>query len=304
MVKIKRKEETKMTIGFIGIGIMGRPMAKNLLKAGYKLIVYDKFAKFDDLVALGAEGGSSNKEVASKSDVVITMLPNSPQVKEVILGPGGVIEGSKAGQIVVDMSSIAPAASQEVGAVLKARNVLFLDAPVSGGEPKAIDATLAIMVGGDQETFDTVKPILDKMGSSVVLVGDIGAGNVTKLANQIVVALNIAAVSEAFVLAAKAGVDPAKVFDAIKGGLAGSTVMNAKVPMILDGNFKPGFRIELHTKDLQNALDTAHNLNVPIPLTAGVMEIFQALKVQGLATSDHSAIVRYYENLAQVEVRK
>lgn len=293
-----------MTIGFIGIGIMGRPMAKNLLKAGYKLIVYDKFAKFDDLVALGAEGGSSNKEVASKSDVVITMLPNSPQVKEVILGPGGVIEGSKAGQIVVDMSSIAPAASQEVGAVLKARNVLFLDAPVSGGEPKAIDATLAIMVGGDQETFDTVKPILDKMGSSVVLVGDIGAGNVTKLANQIVVALNIAAVSEAFVLAAKAGVDPAKVFDAIKGGLAGSTVMNAKVPMILDGNFKPGFRIELHTKDLQNALDTAHNLNVPIPLTAGVMEIFQALKVQGLATSDHSAIVRYYENLAQVEVRK
>jgi 2-hydroxy-3-oxopropionate reductase len=304
MVKIKRKEETKMTIGFIGIGIMGRPMAKNLIKAGYKLIVYDKFAKFDDLVALGAEGGSSNKAVSSKSDVVITMLPNSPQVKEVILGPDGVIEGSKAGQIVVDMSSIAPAASQEVGAALKAKGVFFLDAPVSGGEPKAIDATLAIMVGGDEKTFETVKPILDKMGSSVVLVGGIGAGNVTKLANQIVVALNIAAVSEAFVLATKAGVDPAKVFDAIKGGLAGSTVMNAKVPMILDGNFKPGFRIELHTKDLQNALDTAHNLNVPIPLTAGAMEILQALKVQGLAASDHSAIVRYYENLAQVEVRK
>jgi 2-hydroxy-3-oxopropionate reductase len=293
-----------MTIGFIGIGIMGRPMAKNLIKAGYKLAVYDKFAKFDDLTALGAIGASSNKEVASKSDIVITMLPNSPHVKEAILGEGGVIEGIASGKIVVDMSSIAPAASQEVGAALKAKGVAFLDAPVSGGEPKAVDGTLAIMVGGDQKTFDTVKPILEKMGSSVVLVGDIGAGNVTKLANQIVVALNIAAVSEAFVLAAKAGVDPAKVFDAIKGGLAGSTVMNAKVPMILDGNFKPGFRIELHIKDLQNALDTGHNLNVPLPLTANVMETLQALKIDDMAANDHSAIVRFYEKLAKVEVRK
>jgi 2-hydroxy-3-oxopropionate reductase len=293
-----------MTIGFIGIGIMGRPMAKNLIKAGYKLVVYDKFAKFDDLVSLGAEGAASNREVASKSDIIITMLPNSPQVTEVILGSEGVIEGSKSGQIVVDMSSIAPAASQEVGAALKAKGVAFLDAPVSGGEPKAVDGTLAIMVGGDQKTFGAVKPILEKMGSSVVLVGDIGAGNVTKLANQIVVALNIAAVSEAFVLSTKAGVDPAKVFNAIKGGLAGSTVMNAKIPMILDGNFKPGFRIELHIKDLQNALDTAHNLNVPIPLTAGVMEILQALKTDGMAANDHSAIVCYYEKLAKIEVRK
>jgi 2-hydroxy-3-oxopropionate reductase len=293
-----------MTIGFIGIGIMGRPMAKNLIKAGYKLIVYDKFAKFDDLVSLGAAGGSSNKEVASKSDIVITMLPNSPQVKEVILGPDGVIEGSKPGQIVVDMSSIAPAASQEIGAALKATGVDFLDAPVSGGEPKAIDGTLAIMAGGAQKTFDTVKPILEKMGASVILAGDIGAGNVTKLANQIVVALNIAAVSEAFVLSTKAGVDPVKVFDAIKGGLAGSTVMDAKIPMILDGNFKPGFRIDLHIKDLQNALDTAHNLNVPIPLTAGIMETLQALKVDGMAANDHSAIIRYYEKLAKIEVRK
>jgi 2-hydroxy-3-oxopropionate reductase len=293
-----------MTIGFIGIGIMGRPMAKNLIKAGYKLIVYDKFAKFDDLVSLGAEGGSSNKEVAAKCDIIITMLPNSPQVKEVILGPGGVIEAVKPGQIVVDMSSIAPAASQEIGAALKAKGVAFLDAPVSGGEPKAIDGTLAIMTGGDQKNFDTVKPILEKMGSSVVLVGDIGAGNVTKLANQIVVALNIAAVSEAFVLSTKAGVDPVKVFDAIKGGLAGSTVMNAKIPMILDGNFKPGFRIELHIKDLQNALDTGHNLNVSLPLTAVIMETLQALKLDGMAADDHSAIVRYYEKLAKIEVRK
>ena len=291
-------------IGFIGIGIMGRPMAKNLIKAGYKLIVYDKFAKFDDLVALGAEGATSNKEVASKSEIIITMLPNSPHVKEAILSAGGVIEGVKAGAIVVDMSSIAPAVSQEVGAALKAKNVEFLDAPVSGGEPKAIDGTLAIMVGGDKAVYEKVKPILEKMGASVVLVGDIGAGNVTKLANQIVVALNIAAVSEAFVLASKAGVNPQAVFDAIKGGLAGSTVMNAKVPMILDGNFKPGFRIELHIKDLQNALDTAHNLGIPIPLTASVMETLQACKVDGLAANDHSAIVRYYEKLAKVEVRK
>jgi 2-hydroxy-3-oxopropionate reductase len=291
-------------IGFIGLGIMGRPMAKNLIKAGYKLVVYDKYAKFDDLVSSGAEGAASNKEVASKSDIIITMLPNSPHVKEAILGAGGVIEGIKAGAIVVDMSSIAPAASQEVGAALKAKNVSFLDAPVSGGEPKAIDGTLAIMVGGDKAAFDKVKPILEKMGSSVVLVGDIGAGNVTKLANQIIVALNIAAVSEAFVLATKAGVNPQSVFDAIKGGLAGSTVMNAKVPMILDGNFKPGFRIELHIKDLQNALDTAHGLNVPIPLTASVMETLQALKVDGMAANDHSAIVRFYEKLAKTEVRK
>jgi 2-hydroxy-3-oxopropionate reductase len=291
-------------IGFIGLGIMGRPMAKNLIKAGYKLVVYDKYAKFDDLVSPGAEGAASNKEVASKSDVIITMLPNSPHVKEAILEADGVIEGVKSGAIVVDMSSIAPAASQEVGAALKAKNVSFLDAPVSGGEPKAIDGTLAIMVGGDKDTFEKVKPILEKMGASVALVGGIGAGNVTKLANQIVVALNIAAVSEAFTLATKAGVNPQSVFDAIKGGLAGSSVMNAKIPMILDGNFKPGFRIELHIKDLQNALDTAHSLGAPIPLTASVMETLQALKTDGMAADDHSAIVRYYEKLAKIQVRK
>jgi 2-hydroxy-3-oxopropionate reductase len=293
-----------MNIGFIGLGIMGRPMAKNLIKAGYKLRVYDKFAKLDDLVGLGAAAGSSSRDTASQSDVVITMLPNSPQVKEVILGPEGVIEGIGAGKIVVDMSSIAPAVSQEVGEALKAKGIGFLDAPVSGGEPKAVDGTLAIMAGGDQKVFETARPILEKMGSSVTLVGGIGSGNVCKLANQIVVALNIAAVSEAFVLAAKAGVDPLKVFDAIKGGLAGSAVMNAKVPMILEGGFKPGFRIELHIKDLQNALDTAHELGVPVPLTAEVMETLQALKVDGLAASDHSAIVRHYEKLAGIEVRK
>lgn len=293
-----------MNIGFIGIGIMGRPMAKNLIKAGYALTVYDKFAPTDDLVALGAVAAKSNKDVAAQSDIIITMLPNSPHVKEAVMGENGVLEGARSGAILVDMSSIAPSASQEICAAAKAKGVTMLDAPVSGGEPKAIDGTLAIMVGGDKKTFETVKPILEKMGSSVVLVGDIGAGNVTKLANQIIVALNIAAVSEALVLATKAGVKPEAVFDAIKGGLAGSTVMNAKVPMILDGNFKPGFRIELHIKDLQNALDTAHNLNVAVPLTANVMETLQALKADDMGANDHSAIVRFYEKLAKIEVRK
>ena len=293
-----------MKIGFIGVGIMGRPMAKNLLKAGYALTVYDKFAKLDDLVALGAKAASSNKDVAAGSDIVITMLPNSLNVKQAILGEDGVSEGARPGTIVVDMSSIAPDAAQEIAAALKTKGVAMLDAPVSGGEPKAIDGTLAIMVGGDAKHFEAVKPVLEKMGSSVVHVGDIGAGNVTKLANQIIVALNIAAVAEAFVLATKAGVDPEAVFNAIKGGLAGSTVMNAKVPMILNGDFNPGGRVELHTKDLQNVLDTGHRLNVPLPLTAGVMEVLQSLISNGMRGLDHCAIVRHYEMLAKVEVRK
>ena len=291
-------------VGFIGLGIMGRPMAKNLLKAGYSLVVHDKFAKHDDLIALGAKACASNKEVAALSDVIITMLPNSPHVREAVLGKDGIVDGAKPGSILVDMSSIAPAVSQELCAAVKEKGIVMLDAPVSGGEPKAIEGTLAIMVGGAEDAFETVKPILEKMGTSVVHVGDIGAGNVTKLATQIIVALNIAAVSEAFVLATKAGVKPEAVFNAIKGGLAGSTVMNAKIPMIMDGNFKPGFRVELHIKDLQNALDTAHALNVPVPLTANVMETLQALKSDDLGASDHSAIVRYYEKLARIEVRK
>lgn len=293
-----------MKVGFIGLGIMGRAMARNVIKGGYPLTVYDKFAACDDLFELGAKVVSSGKEVAEMSDVVITMLPNSPHVKEAVLGPNGVLEGAREGMIVVDMSSIAPKASQEICACANEKGVAMLDAPVSGGEPKAIDGTLAIMVGGDASAFVKVKPILEKMGTSVVHVGEIGAGNVTKLANQIIVALNIAAVSEAFVLATKAGVAPEAVFDAIKGGLAGSTVMNAKIPMILDGNFEPGGRLELHTKDLQNVLDTSHQLNVSLPLTAAVMEIIQSLICDGMSGADHCTIVRYYEKLAKVEVRK
>jgi len=294
-----------MTIGFIGLGIMGKPMAKNLLKAGYSLVVYDVMAApVTELVAAGATAGTSPKDVAAQCDLIITMLPNSPHVKTAVTGPNGVIEGAKPGSIVVDMSSIAPAASRELADELAKKGIEMLDAPVSGGEPKAIDGSLSVMVGGKEAIFAKVKDVLLKMAASAVLCGDIGAGNVTKLANQIIVALNIAAMSEAFVLATKAGVDPERVFDAIKGGLAGSTVLNAKAPMVLNGNYKAGFRIELHIKDLQNALDTAHESGVPIPLTSQVMEIMQALKVDGKQTDDHGGIIQFYEKLAGVKVRK
>lgn len=293
-----------MRIGFIGLGIMGRPMAHNLINAGYDLVVHDKFAPTEDFSAEGVLVAASGAEVAAQSDIVILMLPNSPHVLEVLTSEGGVLDGAHEGLIVVDMSSIAPGASQQAHALAAEKGVVFIDAPVSGGEPKAIDGTLAIMVGGDREAFEKARPLLEVMGASVTHVGPIGAGNVTKLANQIIVALNIAAVSEAFTLAAKAGVDAEAVFEAIRGGLAGSTVMDAKAPMILDGNFAPGFRIELHVKDLQNALDTGHNLHAPLPLTAGVMEILQSLVVAGEEKNDHSGIVRYYERLANIEVRR
>ena len=294
-----------MRIGFIGLGIMGKPMAKNLLKAGYELLVYDVVeAPLKEVVAAGAKAGTSPKDVAAQCEIIVTMLPNSPHVKTAVLGKNGVIEGIKSGSILVDMSSIAPLASREIAKELAAKGVEMLDAPVSGGEPKAIDGSLAIMVGGKQEVFDKVKDILLKMGASAVLCGEIGAGNVTKLSNQIIVALNIAAMSEALVLATKAGVDPEKVFNAIKGGLAGSTVLNAKAPMVLEGNYKPGFRIELHIKDLQNALDTAHEISTPIPLTSQVMEMMQAMKVEGKQSEDHGGLIQFYEKLAGVKVRK
>ena len=292
-------------IGFIGLGIMGKPMAKNLLNAGYVLKVYDIVPEaVQELVAAGAQAGASSKDVASFGEVVITMLPNSPHVKEAVLGKDGVLDGAKPGTILVDMSSIAPLASQEISARVAEKGVIMIDAPVSGGEPKAIDGTVAFMVGGPEDAFEKVKDILAVMGGSVTHVGEIGSGNTTKLANQIIVALNIAAMSEALVLATKAGVDPEKVYQAIRGGLAGSTVLDAKAPLALQGNFKPGFRIELHIKDLQNALDTAHELGVPVPLSSGVMEVMQALKVDGKATDDHGGIIQFYEKLAHVEVRK
>lgn len=284
---------------------MGKPMARNLLKAGHSLVVHDIVeGPVKELVADGATAADSSAEVARRTDIVITMLPNSPHVKQAVLGKNGVIEGAKQGQILIDMSSIAPAVSQEVAKALEARGVEMLDAPVSGGEPKAIDGTIAIMVGGKKEVFDKVESILLAMGGSAVLVGDIGSGNVTKLANQIIVALNIAAMSEAMVLAKKSGVDPQRVFEAIRGGLAGSTVLEAKVPLVLEGNFKPGFRIELHIKDLANAIETGHEVGVPLPLSSQVMEIMQALKVDGKEKDDHGGLIQFYEKLAKTEVRR
>ena len=292
-------------IGFIGLGIMGRPMAKNLLKAGYSLTVFDiNKSAVEDIVKLGAAGGTSAKDVAAGSEIIITMLPNSPEVKEVVLGKDGILEGAKAGTLIVDMSSIAPLASIEMEKAVGAKGLRMIDAPVSGGEPKAIDGSLSIMVGGREEDFNEALDILKCMGKSVVRVGDIGSGNITKLANQIIVALNIAAVSEALVLATKAGVAPELVYSAIRGGLAGSTVLDAKAPMMMDGNANPGFKIDLHIKDLNNALETAREMGVPLLLSSQVMQIMQALRADGEGQSDHSAIVRFYEKLSKIQVRR
>jgi 2-hydroxy-3-oxopropionate reductase len=292
-----------MKIGFIGLGIMGRPMAKNLLKAGHELVVFD-FNKeaVADLVSNGAASAGTGKELASQCDVVITMVPNSPHVRAAVLGENGVAEGAKPGTVIIDMSSIDPTESRAIGAELEKLGIDMLDAPVSGGEPKAIDGTLSVMVGGKKELFDKYYDMLMVMAGSVVYVGELGAGNVAKLANQIVVAVNIAAVSEALTFAKKAGTDPELVYQAIRGGLAGSTVMDAKAPMMLNRNFKPGFRIELHIKDLNNALNAAHNVSSPVPLTGQLMEIMQGLKADGFDKEDHSSIVKYYEKIANTTV--
>jgi len=292
-------------IAFVGLGIMGKPMSKNLLKAGHSVVVYDvAAAPVADVVAAGGTAAKSSKEAASQADVIITMLPDGPEVEAAVLGPGGILEGAAKGSTVVDMSSISPVVAQKVGAACAAKGVEFLDAPVSGGEPKAIEGTLAIMVGGDAKTFAKMEPILKNLGASVTLTGAVGAGNVTKLANQIIVACNIAAMGEALTLATKAGLDPEVVFNAIKGGLAGSTVLNAKAPMVISRNFQPGFRIALHQKDLRNALLAAESMKVSLPLTGTVQNQLMALMNDGKGSLDHSAIVTFTEKMAGVEIKK
>lgn len=294
-----------MKIGFVGLGIMGKPMCKNLIKAGYSLVIIDRKKEVtEEFVALGADTASTPKGVAEKSDIVITILPNSPQVKEVVLGENGLIEGLAEGKVYIDMSSIAPLASKEIASALREKGVEMLDAPVSGGEPKAIDGTLSVMVGGKKEVFDQNYEIMKAMAGSVVHVGEIGAGNTAKLANQVIVAINIAAMSEALVLASKAGVSPELIFEAIRGGLAGSTVLEAKAPLVMDRHFQPGFRIDLHIKDLLNALETSHEISAPLPLTASVLEMMHALKADGHHIEDHSSLVKYYEKLANIEVTR
>ena len=292
-------------IGFVGLGIMGKPMARNLMQAGYALTVYDIVGEpVEELATEGATPAASSAEVAATTDKIITMLPDSADSERAILGPNGVLEGAKPGSIVIDMSSISPIVSQKIAAECARQGVAMLDAPVSGGEPGAINGTLAIMVGGRQEIFDHCVDLLQVMGGNVALTGEVGAGNTTKLANQIIVALNITALSEALVLAQKAGVDPEKVFQAIRGGLAGSAVMEAKAPMMLERNFQAGFRIRLHQKDLRNVLQAAQELNVPLPATALVQQMLGSLVNAGESEADHSAILHFVENLADIEVKR
>jgi 2-hydroxy-3-oxopropionate reductase len=283
---------------------MGKPMAKNLLKAGYSLVVFDlNQAAIEELVQSGASPARSSKEVAEATEVMITMLPDSSEVREVIMGKGGVIEGVRPGSVVIDMSSIDPLVSQEIEKELKKKGAHMLDAPVSGGETGAIQGTLAIMAGGEEKIFNDSMEIFKTMGKNIVHVGEIGAGGFVKLVNQIIVALNIAAVGEAFSLGVKAGLDPQVIYQAIRGGLAGSSVLESKGPMIFGRNFKPGFKIRLHQKDLKNALSTAKDLGVPLPLTSLIQQIFTSLITEERGDQDHSALATFFEKMAKVEIK-
>ena len=289
-------------IGFIGLGIMGKPMVRNLMEAGNSVTVYDIVGTaVEEMATEGATPASSSSEVASGNSLIITMVPDSADSEAAILGPNGVLEGAASGSVVIDMSSIAPASSQKIAAGCEAQGVDFLDAPVSGGEPGAISGTLAIMVGGKKDVYDKYVDVFAPMGNAT-FCGDYGAGNTTKLANQIMVAINIAAVGEALVLAKKAGLDPNVVFEAVKGGLAGSNVLNAKGPMMIEGNFNPGFRIRLHQKDLNNALQTARELSVPLPFTALAQQVIGSLMNEGKGDADHSAIANFIEDMAQTKI--
>jgi 2-hydroxy-3-oxopropionate reductase len=294
----------KPKIGFIGLGIMGLPMAKNLLKADYPLIAYDLNEKpLNELLQLGAQKATSNAEVASNCDIIITMLLNSPDVQKAVFSQGGIAEGLSSGQILIDMSSIAPLVSQEIAQKLSSKGVEMLDAPVSGGQEKAQSGTLAIMVGGKEDTFNTCKPILDVLGNPV-LVGDIGAGGTTKLVNQAIVAVNIAVVAEALLLGKKAKVDPKRIFDAIKGGLAGSQCLTDKAPRMFKANYDPGFRMKLHVKDLTNVLATSQALHNAMPLTAQVMEMMQTLMAEGHSEVDHGGLALFYEKMNGVSLKE
>ncbi|MCA1018806.1 MULTISPECIES: 2-hydroxy-3-oxopropionate reductase [Bacillus] len=292
-------------IGFIGLGIMGKPMALNLLKAGHTVTVFDIHTEAVlALKEVGANAAASAAEAAYESDIIITMLPKGEHVEAVVAGEQGILAAAKPGTIIIDMSSISPVTSRALAALAKQHQIEFIDAPVSGGEPKAIDGTLAIMAGGEEEIFEQVKDVLYAMGTDVVLVGSNGSGTTAKLANQIIVNLNIAAMSEALILAAKSGIAIDKMYEAIRGGLAGSAVLDAKVPLILERNFEPGGRIDINLKDLTNVMETAHDIGVPLPLSSQLLEIFHALKADGKSGLDHGGIVQYYEKMAHVEVKK
>ena len=287
------------TIGFIGLGIMGKPMARNLIEAGYPLVVYNRTAsKAAELVELGARQVESPKEVGASAEVVITIVSDSPEVESVVLGDNGVIAGIAEGGVVVDMSSISPITTQRIAAELKGRGVAMLDAPVSGGEIGAIQGTLSIMVGGEESVFSRVKPILESMGKSEVRVDDIAAGGFAKLSNQIIVAGVLQAVSEAMVLAKKAGVDIQLVYEAIRGGMAGGRTLDMKIPAFVEGKFEPGFKMDLHIKDVKNALLAGKALGVALPSTGLVHELFSSCSAQGKGQKDHSVIFTLLEQLS------
>lgn len=292
-----------MKIGFIGLGIMGYPMSLNLVKAGFNVVVYThKEAIMDELAAVGATKASSLADLSEQCDVIITMLPDSPQVKEVVLGPDGVMDHAKPGSIVIDMSSIDPSQSKLIGAALHQKGIRMLDAPVTGGESGAISGKLAIMVGGELTDFAECTPILNVMGSSVTYMGSLGAGNVTKLANQIMNGLNTAAIAEAMVFAKKSGVDPYRVYEAIHNGSAGSNALETKLPRMLTHDFKPGFRLELHAKDLTNALAAGNAISAGLPQTEQLLKIMQELEREGYALDDHTVILRYFEALSNTQL--
>jgi 2-hydroxy-3-oxopropionate reductase len=281
-------------VGFIGLGIMGRPMAENLIAAGYDLVAYNRTReKAEELE--GATVAQSPKEVAEQSDIIITMLPDSPQVEEVLLGEDGVLAGVKDGALIVDMSTISPVVTEELAEKAREQGASMLDAPVSGGDVGAIGGTLAIMVGGSEEDFERALPFFEVMGAAVTHVGPTGAGQVVKAANQIVVALTIEAVSEALVLGSKGGVAPEKILDVLGGGLAGNKVMEAKREKLLEHSFDPGFRIELHHKDLGIALAAGREYGVTLPVTAVVDQMLQDLTMRGRGDRDHSAILTLIE---------
>jgi len=291
-------------IGFIGLGIMGKHMSKNLINAGYSLCVYDlNRSAVEELVNYGATGCSSSKEVAESSEIVITMVPDSPDVEQVALGPLGIMEGAHDGLIFVDMSTISPATSKKVANLLKAKGVICLDAPVSGGETGAMNAALSIMVGGQEDHFMLVEPILKFLGKTITHCGELGSGQTVKACNQIQVALNFIGMAEAFVLGTKAGVDPAIILKVLSGGYAQNRVMDVRGPKIIQGEFEPGFKSRFHYKDLNIIMNTARDLNVPLPATAIAHELFNALISSGRGDLDHSAVINIIEDLAKVEAR-
>jgi 2-hydroxy-3-oxopropionate reductase len=287
-------------IGFIGLGIMGKPMARNLLRTGYALVVYNRSpAPARELAAEGAETADSPRSVAERSDVIITMLPDSPQVQDVVAGPGGVLDGASEGALLIDMSTISPVVTQELARAAHERGVAMLDAPVSGGDVGAQQGTLSIMVGGREEDFRRAEPIFHALGKTVVHAGSHGAGQIVKACNQIVVALTIEAVSEALVLGSKAGVDPAVILSVLSGGLAGNRVMEVRRSNFLEHNFAPGFKVDLHHKDLGIALATGRTYGVPLPVTALVDQMLLGLKVKGQGALDHTALLTVIEEGAQ-----